>query len=230
MNPRPTILAAALTALAPLGVANADVLNPGDTIFCDGTTAAESPWLQGPSTSGLTVPFTIRDSQGNTVLAGTILISFNAPTGQPFGRRYPNYCVQNMTGVPGRALHMIEFMGFRDSGVDAEYRSDLSGGAQGPLVMGRSDDGDTISVVYHEPAPIGQNTGFFYIYTGEALVNTGTARVVANTGEEAFITGLPVPARPTQPTPCDGDVDGDNLVNFIDLNTVLSNYGRTCSE
>jgi hypothetical protein len=29
-------------------------------------------------------------------------------------------------------------------------------------------------------------------------------------------------------TNCPGDTNGDNIVNFADLNTVLTNYGEEC--
>ncbi len=33
---------------------------------------------------------------------------------------------------------------------------------------------------------------------------------------------------PAAPEPCAGDLNGDNIVNFSDLNTVLSNFGAPC--
>ena len=46
-------------------------------------------------------------------------------------------------------------------------------------------------------------------------------------GMEALLLSNPQTVLPPLPTPCVGDTNGDNIVNFSDLNTVLASFGQT---
>jgi hypothetical protein len=46
-----------------------------------------------------------------------------------------------------------------------------------------------------------------------------------DSGSVRVFLSVPTPAGPT---PCPGDATGDNIVNFADLNTILSNFGESC--
>jgi hypothetical protein len=67
------------------------------------------------------------------------------------------------------------------------------------------------------------NDGFDDLFVGAPLddgfpgVNSGSAR---------FFFSVPLP----DASSCPGDVTGDNIVNFADLNAVLSNFGNACTE
>lgn len=200
----------------------ADVLNPGANIVLGGTNPTASPWLQGVSPGGSGPSFVIQDSNGNVVFSGSLLVSFRDTV--PFGYRHGVYRVQNTTGVPGRTITRIEFSGFGTSHVDAEYRSDFVP-APAPSAATRAADGDTVAFQF-AGLPSGATSQFFYIFTGAPeIAFTGTARIVLNTGESALITGLPVPAPLVE---CEGDTNADGVINFTDLNGVLTNFGESC--
>jgi hypothetical protein len=46
-------------------------------------------------------------------------------------------------------------------------------------------------------------------------------------GSARVFLSVPLPAAPA---PCPGDLNGDNIVNFADLNGVLTNFGQPCPE
>jgi len=144
----------------------------------------------------------------------------------PFGRRYANYRIQNTTGLAGRSITRIEFTGWGTNAVDAEYRNDVAP-APAPSSAERSVDGDMLTINFGTPLQPTQTSQFFYIFTGAPTVeNTGGARIVLNTGESATVGGLPVPAPLVA---CEGDTNGDGVINFADLNGVLTNFGDSCN-
>lgn len=215
-------LAAAAIALTTLSMgASADVLAPGSSVSLGGTTVIASPWLQGVSPGGTTRSFSITGSGGEVVFSGTLLVSYRDT--DPFGYRHGVYRVQNTTAFGPRWIVRIEFDGFGDGDLDVEYRTDAAAGVI-PHTAARSADGDTVSFFFSGNLGAGATSQFFYIFTGAPELDfTGTARITLNTGEVAMVTGLPVPAS------CNGDTNGDGVVNFVDLNDVLTNYAEDCN-
>jgi hypothetical protein len=223
INALKPVSAAVAISLASLSTsALADILEPGASISLGGTTVTASPWLQGVSPGGTTRSFTITGPGGAVVFSGTLLVSFVDSV--PFGRRFSNYRVQSTSGVAGRIISKIEFGGFGTSPIDVEYRTDFAP-ALAPNAAFRNAEGDTVTFQF-AGLPAGVTSQFFYIFTGAPTVaNTGTARIVLNTGESATVTGLPVPAPLVA---CEGDTNGDGVINFTDLNGVLTNFGEDC--
>lgn len=201
----------------------ADTVAPGASVTLGGTTPTLSPWLQGVSPGGTTRFFEVRDASNAVVFSGTLLVSY--VDANPFGRRYANYRFQGTSGVAGRAISKVEFSGWGVNTVDTEYRSDFAP-APAPGAAERSPDGDTLTLTFGAPLAPTQTSQFFYIFTGAPTVaSTGSARIVLNTGESAMVSGLPVPAPLVA---CDGDTNGDGVINFTDLNGVLTNFGEIC--
>jgi hypothetical protein len=217
------IVSAAMMIAALSTPSLADVLDPGTSISLGGTTVTASPWLQGVSPGGTTRSFTITGPGGAVVFSGTLLVSFRDTV--PFGYRHGVYRVQNLTGSGPRWIASIEFEGFAGADIDVEHRTDAAAGAI-PRTAARSADGDAVSFFFTGDLTAGATSQFFYIFTGAPTVaNTGTARITLNTGESATVTGLPVPAPLVA---CEGDTNGDGVINFTDLNGVLTNFGESC--
>lgn len=206
------------------GAAVGDVFQPGQTLTLEGTTPTLSPWLQGNVSGGTTRFFEVRDGSNAVVFSGTLVVDFVQAV--PFGVQYANYRLVGTSGVGGRSVTSIQLPGWRTSSVDAEFRSDLEPGAVPPSFAGRSLDGDTMTFLFTGGLPSGEDSRFFYIYSGATeIVSTGIARVILNTNEFVEITGLPIPAPDVA---CPGDTNGDGVINFVDLNGVLSNFGQNC--
>jgi large repetitive protein len=64
------------------------------------------------------------------------------------------------------------------------------------------------------------NDGFDDLIVGAPYDAIGT-----NFGSARVLISVPVPA---PPTPCPGDADGSRSVNFLDITTVLTNFGTAC--
>ncbi|MBX3352412.1 MAG: hypothetical protein KF684_05715 [Phycisphaeraceae bacterium] len=206
------------------GAASGDVLQPGQTLALEGTTPTLSPWLQGSVSGGISRPFEVRDASNAVVFSGTLVVDFVQAL--PFGVQYANYRLVGTSGVAGRAVTSVQIPGWRTSSVDAEFRSDLEPGTVPPSFAGRSLDGDTVTFLFTGGLPAGQDSRSSYIFSGATpLVQTGIARVILNTNELVEITGLPVPAPSIA---CPGDTNADGVVNFADLNSVLTNFGTAC--
>lgn len=206
------------------GAALGDVFQPGQTLALEGTTPTLSPWLQGSVSGGISRFFEVRDGSNAVVFSGTLVLDFVQAL--PFGVQYANYRLVGTSGVGGRAVTSVQITGWRTSSVDAEFRSDLEPGTVPPSFAGRSLDGDTVTFLFTGGVPAGQDSRSSYIFSGATqLAPVGIARVILNTNELVEITGLPVPAPDIV---CPGDTNGDGLINFSDLNAVLSNFGEGC--
>ena len=217
------IIGSIATAAAMGTSAHAVVVNPGQVVALGGTSAASSVHLQGGSPGGATRLFEVRDSSNAVVFTGTLLFSWvDTP---PFARRYYTMRLQKLTGVAGRQVVSVELSGFGTFQIDTNYRSDFAA-APFPDKVTRSADGETLRFDFPIGVTPGQNSQFFYVYTlSSQIQNTGTGRIILNTGEFGTITNVPMPAAPAA---CPGDATGDGVVNFADLNTVLTNFGQAC--
>jgi hypothetical protein len=65
------------------------------------------------------------------------------------------------------------------------------------------------------------NDGFADLIVGARLDDNNTT----NSGSARVFFSVPLPA---PPTPCPGDADGSRSVNFLNITTVLANFGDTC--
>jgi opacity protein-like surface antigen len=210
-------------AMAVGSAAQAVVVNPDSVVALNGTTAALSPYLLGGSPGGTTRFFEVRDSSNNVVFSGTLLLSFT--DANPFGRRYISMRLQGLNGQGGRSVVGIELSGYGLFNIDTNHRTDFAP-ALFPDKVTRSEDGDTLRYDFPVGVTPGQNSQFVYIFTqAPALANTGTGRILLNTGEVGTITDVPVPVNPQA---CQGDTNGDGVINFADLNSVLTNFGDDC--
>lgn len=223
-----------LGMVAALGVAassaSAVVINPGQWSALSGTNSAQSPWLSAPSPSAVPTSIAVLSSPTTAVYVCTLLVSQGAavPLATPvLSYRFENTLAQDDT----RRIASVSFTGYKDIRIDADFRLD-TGGVGDPKRVRRSADGDTLTFEFETPIPGNvAATRFFFAYTnGATIVNDGTATLVLTTGESRTVTGIPRPSlgvAPQAPS-CAGDTNGDGVINFADLNAVLSDFGQPC--
>lgn len=215
-------LACAPFALA--SIAQPVPLASGQQTPLGGTTIGASPWL---ATSTFVVlfsyPVVVRDAQQNVIYAATLeqrLI--NSATLQ----RFIIECRVRFTESNGRAIRSIEFSGYENFATNVDYRADLAGNVS-PSLASRSADGDTVLFDFASSGIPGgaESFRFFVMTNATSTADTGRAIVTLTTGESVTLHGVRIPVY----TPdCPGDINQDSVVNFTDLNSVLSNFGQAC--
>lgn len=218
--------------LASMGasVASATVLEPGGSFVPVGTTGAASPWLStGLAALNSVNSYTVLNGSGQSLLTGDFIVAI-VPMPPFVDRGYCVYVVSVFTSPQGpRQVASIELSGFAGASVDAGFRTDLApfgGTSPAPSLASRSADGDTVRFDFQPGVSAFAPSRALFVYTPSArLQNTGTARITINTGESVTLTGLPVP---TSLASCEGDANADGVINFADLNGVLTNFGEPC--
>lgn len=220
-----------LASVATVGSsASAVVINPGQTSVLIGTNSVQSPWLSVPSPGAVRVRFFVLGPPFTAIYSGDLLISLGStvPLSEPvLVYRLENTWAEDAT----RRVTSISFTGYKEIRIDADFRTDL-GGTDEPKRVRRSADGDTLTFEFETPIPGNVAvTKFVFGYTnGAMLAFDGTATILLQTGESVTIEGLPRPSHGVAPTlpSCEGDTNGDGVVNFSDLNGVLTNFGEEC--
>jgi hypothetical protein len=210
--------------------ATAVVINPGQTSLVTGTTITQATWLNGPSPGASFHPVIVVDQADNVIYSCNLLISLRVTV--PFAQPALSYRIQNTWAQdPSRRIVSVSFSGYKDLLVDAEFRTDIPGQAE-PKRVSRSADGDTLTFEFESPIEGGiSESRFFFAFTNAVeLVYDGTATVTLQTGESQTITDLPRPkfGGALPPPTCEGDSNGDGVINFADLNGVLTNFGEDC--
>ena len=221
---------ASLAAGVASSSASAVVVAPGQTRALLGTDSTASPWLVAPSPFAIPAGFFVPASDGVTALfVGQALVSFKfvAPLSQPI----LSYRLQTTYAEGSRRIVAVEFTGYAPFTVEAEFQTEPSNYNEPKRVV-RSAGGDTLRFEFETPILANQTTKFFYAMTNATqYANVGTMRIILNTGEVGVVNNFPVPvmpAGPTDPDPCPSDITGDGVINFADLNSVLTNFGDAC--
>ena len=229
MNVRRNFACAA--ALGTIGATTFGVvINPGEWSVVEGTNPTQSPWLSVPSPGAVGAQFAVIGAPSVAIYSGQLLISFGetVPLEEPvLFYRFQQTWAADTT----RRISSISFTGYKDIRVEAEYLTNQAGDGQ-PKRVRRSADGDVITFEFETPIPGNvAATRFFYTYTnGANLVFDGTATITLLSGETTTISGIPRPSlgvAPPAPT-CQGDFNADGVINFTDLNGVLTNFGELC--
>jgi len=222
----PTMTSALSCAALSLSAAALAVpAQPGDVVNLNGTTAAAEPWLSGPSSGGANViPFTVLDSGGNPVFQGTF--TSEPGTSDTLGTLRIRYRVRDMQAIGNRRVARVELFGFAGLQTNVDYRTDGLGDVGPNLASRTNGTGTQISFIYSNPLfTPNLDSYYFHVFSNAtAFREDGLGRVVLNTGEFAVISGVHVP----QLTDCPSDTNGDGIVNFADLNAVLSDFGDAC--
>lgn len=221
---------ASLVMAAASSSASAVVVAPGQTQVLLGTDATASPWLASPSPFSIPAGFYVPAPDGVTALfVGQALVSFRfvAPLSQPI----LSYRLQTTYAEGSRRIVAVEFTGYAPFAVEAEFQAESSNNKEPKRVV-RSADGDTLRFEFETPIFANETTKFFFAMTNATqYANVGTMRIILNTGEVGVVNNFPVPvvpAGPAVPDPCPSDTNDDGVINFTDLNTVLTNFGEPC--
>ncbi len=216
-------MAVSCAAVAVCGSALAVPLAPGDQVNLNGTTSAQNSWYAGVNQDGTQiVPFTIRDAQNNPVFQGT----FTAAAARSFelGTIRMRYRLRDMQVIGNRAISYIEINGYGGLQTNVDYSLDGLGD-NGPSQAQRNASGVRLTYVFNPLLLASQDSYFFWAFTnGTSFADIGQARIVLNTGESVVLDDVRVATL----TDCPGDTNGDGVINFTDLNTVLSSFGDDC--
>jgi hypothetical protein len=218
-------LAVLVSAAALASSVLAVPLPPGsNNVPLPGTTAAADPTLVGPVLADELRTFEIFGGGGALLFRGelqlrvqrsnitnTLIFSWKVVNSQP-----------GLNGIVAR----IEAESFKDFLVRADWRSDSPGAAM-PNFGDRNGSGSVINYDFLTPPLFsGADSRFFFAFTDAQDYNAdGCVTIYLTTGE--FVT-LPAFAPGAPCDSCRGDVNGDGVVNFADLNEVLAAFGTTC--
>ncbi len=217
---------AALASTATLAAAALAVpLPPGsNNVFLPGTTALAEPALVGPVIEDEVRPFQIFGGGGALLFAGDLQLRVsrsNSTNTLIFSWKIIN-TQAGLNGVIGR----VECEPYKGYQINANSRSDSPGMAI-PNFGDRNGSGSVINYDFLTPPFFsGAESRFFFAFTDAREYNTdGCVTIYLTTGEfvtlRAFAPGEPCDS-------CRGDVNGDGVVNFADLNEVLATFGTTC--
>ena len=213
---------AGLTAATPAGAAP---IQPGQQIDLVGTTLVEFPWYEGPAQDATTfVPFLVEDDQDNPVFQG-VITSIPARSDSMGTLRF-RYRVQDMQAVGNRRITRVDLLGYEGFQTNVEYRTDGLGTIGPSMALRSGGAGSSVGFIYASPILLPDSDArFFHVHTDAThFHNEVLARITLNTGETVIVGGLHGPSL----SDCPSDTNGDGVINFTDLNTVLSTFGEDC--
>jgi hypothetical protein len=218
-----TLLAGMFCATLFGGAALAVPLAPGDQVNLNGTTTAQTPWLAGSGSNGIIQAFEIVDAGGNAVFQGSFVM--DVVESNDLGTLRFRHRIVNTQAVGNRRVTRVDLAGYQGFQTNVDYTTDGSG-VVGPDASSRTASGTQVAFFFGDAVlPAGSDSLSFFVHTEATAFNSAVqARITLNTGETVVIGGLRGPAL----TDCPGDTNGDGIVNFADLNTVLTNFGDEC--
>lgn len=200
-------------------------LPPGsNNVPLPGTSSAADPTLPGVVIADQVRTFEIFGGGGALLFRGELqlrVVRSNVTNTLIFAWKVLN-SQPGLNGVVAR----IEAESFKDYLVRADWRNDTPGMAM-PNFADRNGSGSVINYDFLTPPLFsGSDSRFFFAFTDATRFNAdGCVTIYLTSGE--FVT-LPsfAPGEPCDS--CRGDVNGDGIVNFEDLNEVLSAFGNMC--
>jgi hypothetical protein len=218
------LMAVSCAAAAVCGSALAVPLAPGEQVNLNGTTSGQVSWLPGgvigPTAS---LPFEIVDSQGGPVFQGTV--TSDSVLSNELGTFRIDTRLKDMQAIGNRAVSRVDLVGFGPLQTNVNYSTSGLGDV-GPSAASRTASGEQVSFFFNPFLFVSQDSYFFWIHTNAPAYRTdGQLRITLNTGESVVVTGVRVPVL----TDCPADTNGDGVVNFTDLNAVLSDFGEDCN-
>lgn len=221
---RAAVFAAGVFGVLGAG-ASAVPLPPGsNNVPLPGTTAAADPTLAGVVLRDEVRTFEIFSGGGALLYRGDLQLRIqrsNVTNTLIFSWKIRN-TVAGLNGVIAR----VEAEPFKDVLVRADWRVDTAGMTM-PNFADRNGSGSLINYDFLTPPFIsGAESRFFFAFTDATAYNAdGCVTIYLTTGE--FVT-LPAFAPGAPCDSCRGDVNGDGIVDFADLNEVLGAFGNTC--
>ena len=217
-----SLVVAAVAWLAGAGEARASVVDPGQTVALGGVTAVQAPWHGTQWWTETEVrSFVIFDADDNVLYSG-IFGSLGVLT-PPLAHPVVWYEVRSRTDEAPSPVASITVEGVGDQALRMEYRADVNTGAAPSRVV-RSADGNTLRVEYDGGIMREASRPVYAFSTGSGL-ERGRVTLTLVSGETVVFEDVLVPGEAGS---CAADTNGDNIVNFADLNAVLSNFGDAC--
>lgn len=216
---------ATLVGLSLSAAAGALVVPPGGVVVPQGTHFPEAHWL-GPVRLGVHPVYyrsaPVLNQAGQEVSRVELIVQ--RYTAGAFSERV--YDMITIGSVPTQSHRPLTFTidGYSGLAVNTNWRNDIFAGGAPVTKITRSDDGDRLTF----DLGAAQTSHFVampvFVYTDSSVFrNTGTLRVQLSDGRELVFTDVPVPI-----PPCAEDTNADGVINFADLNRVLTNFGEAC--
>ena len=135
------------------------------------------------------------------------------------------YHLEPIQGVGDRWIESVTIMGLRGLAIDTDYLTNFSG-QFAPHEASRSMDGDLLTFRFERPAQNASLSRSFFVYTNApSLSSSGSILVTLNTGESVVVPHMPVPKAGPTPFVCGLDTNNDGIINFADLNAILTSSG-----
>ncbi|MBX3352414.1 MAG: hypothetical protein KF684_05725 [Phycisphaeraceae bacterium] len=205
--------------------AHAAPLPPGSNdVFLPGTSFAGQPVLVGPAVASATQPFQIFSGGGALLFQGElvqIVRRSNATNTLGF-----YYAIRNTVSGLNGVVARVEAEPFTGVAVDANWMTDSVGLAM-PNFADRNGSGSIINYDFLTPPFFsGAESRIFLAFTDATEVNDDGFVTIYLTGGESVTLPAFAPGRPCPS--CRGDVNGDGVVDFADLNEVLGAFGTVC--
>lgn len=206
-------------------IALAAPLPPGsDNVVLPGTTFAAQPALVGPAEGAATQTFQIFSGGGVLLFQGDL--SMTVRRSNVTGTLVFNYTITNTVAGLNGVIARVEAEPFTGYTIDANWHTDTAGLAQ-PNFADRSPSGALINYDFLTPPFFsGASSRQFFAFTNATEFNADGAVTIYLTGGEHVVVRAFAPGRPCPS--CRGDVNGDGVVDFADLNEVLGNFGAIC--
>lgn len=225
MRHAPTILVTTAAALLGASGAFAAPIRDGDQIALGGVTLAQEPWLDAQGVvSTFQWTFDVRDGSNAVILTGRL--EQRVYMSATLRMLVMDYRIRDIVSSEAKVTR-LDVDGFSQFATNVDFRTDLPG-TTGPEGAIRSGNGDTVSFTFFDNAlPEGVNHFPLYLLSNakQTLIG-GTATIHVSTGESVSISGL---RSPLYLPHCARDLNRDGIINFADLNAVLSSFGLACN-
>jgi len=210
--------------------ASAVPVEPGEVVLINGADVADSPWLTGTGDVARFSAFEVRN-EANVLIASGVVRSEHIRS-EIFGTQIIQYRVENVQNFEGAVVRVsrVTPTGFAGLTTNADWRNAGPIGTAPTSVQRDVDpEGDRLQFGFTSANPRpGFDSPVFFIVTNATDFRTdGEVILRTNTGVDVVVTGVYAPAVPARAS-CDGDTTGDGVINFADLNSVLTNFGGVC--
>ncbi len=202
-------------------------LPPGsNNVFLPGTDTVAEPALAGVVIRDEIRPFQILSGGGALLFRGEVqhrIIRSNVT-----GSLYFLWRIRNTQDGLNGIIARVECESFKGYQINANWRDDFPTPIARPNQADRNGSGSVINYDFLTPPFFsGAESKFFFAFPNNVREYNadGCLTIYLTTGE--FVTMRTfAPGEPCDS--CRGDVNGDGVVDFADLNEVLSAFGNVC--
>jgi hypothetical protein len=203
--------------------AGASDVQPGETVELIGVGPLQAPWYGNEWAAETELQtFLIVDDSGVVLYAGRLVAQ--AVIVPPLEHPLVWYTIRSLGSEAPSTVATVTVEGLAGRTLFAEFRSDQGGGAT-PLCVERTVDGDALRIDYGAGVG-GLISSPVYVYSTGSGLARGRVTLSTAGGETVVLENVLIPGAPL--ASCEGDANGDGVINFTDLNGVLTNFGESC--